>query len=226
MLLMISAITDELHLAAIRERLAMLDWRDGRSSAGPVAREVKHNLQAVMDSTAGRALAEQLHCAIVDNPVVRAAAQPRRLAPLIISKTGEGGHYGPHIDNALMAGRQHDRIRADLAFTLFLAAPDDYDGGELVIHNAGQTQEIKGEVGKMVLYPASSIHEVRPVTKGERIVCVGWIESLIADPANREILFDLENLRAALRTSLPVQSEASLTLDKTIANLMRLWARP
>jgi PKHD-type hydroxylase len=226
MLLMISAITDELHLAAIGDRLALLEWRDGRSTAGPVAREVKHNLQAVMDSTAGRALAEQLHAVVIDNPVVRAAAQPRRLSPLIISKMGKGGHYGPHIDNALMAGRQHNRIRADLAFTLFLTAPDDYDGGELVVHSAGQTQEIKGEAGQMVLYPASSIHEVRPVTRGERIVCVGWIESLIAEPANREILFDLENLRSSLRSSLPAQSGASLTLDKTIANLMRLWARP
>jgi PKHD-type hydroxylase len=226
MLLMISAITDPSHLAAISDRLTMLDWRDGRSSAGPVAREVKHNFQAVIESTAGRALADQLQRGIADNPVVRAAALPRKFSSLIISKMADGGHYGPHVDNPLMAGRQHDRVRADLAFTLFLTPPTDYDGGELMIHSAGQAQEIKCDAGQMVLYPASSIHEVRPVTKGERIVCVGWIESLVADAAAREILFDLENLRTSLRAHLPAQSSESLTLDKTIANLLRLWARP
>jgi PKHD-type hydroxylase len=87
------------------------------------------------------------------------------------------------------------------------------------------TQELKGEAGQLVLYPSGSIHEVRPVTRGERIVCIGWIESLVADAARREMLFDLENLRAALRQQLPAQSAELLTLEKTIANLLRMWAR-
>ncbi len=122
-------------------------------------------------------------------------------------------------------GKGGARLRTDLSFTLFLTPPGEYDGGELVIHAAGMTQELKGEAGYLVLYPSSSIHEVKPVTRGERIVCVGWIECLIADGAQREMLFDLENLRTALRRQLPAQSAELLTLDKTIANLLRMWAR-
>lgn len=224
MILVINALDDAEHLAAVRERIAMLEWRDGRETAGPVAREVKRNLQAAMDSTAGRRLQDELSALIGDNRVLKAAAVPRRFSPLLISKTGVGGQYGAHVDNALM-GKGAARLRTDLSFTLFLTPPQDYDGGELVIHAAGMTQSLKGEAGHLVLYPSSSIHEVRPVTRGERIVCVGWIESLIADQARREMLFDLENLRTSLRRTLPAQSAELLTLDKTIANLLRMWVQ-
>jgi PKHD-type hydroxylase len=224
MVLLINLIDDPAHLAAIGERVALLEWRDGRETAGSVARAVKRNLQAAMNSVAGRRLQEELAALVGDHPVLKAAAQPRRFSPLIISKTGVGGQYGAHVDNALM-GKGAQRLRTDLSFTLFLTPPDAYDGGELVVHAAGMTQELKGEAGQMVLYPSGSIHEVRPVTRGERIVCVGWIESLVADAARREMLFDLENLRAALRQQLPAQSAELLTLDKTIANLLRMWAR-
>lgn len=224
MVLLINLLDDPAHLAALGERIGLLEWRDGRETAGSVARQVKRNLQAAMDSIAGRRLQEELAALIEDHPVLRAAAQPRRFSPLIISKTGGGGHYGAHVDNALM-GRGAQRLRTDLSFTLFLTPPEEYGGGELVVHAAGMTQELKGEAGQLVLYPSASIHEVRPVTRGTRIVCVGWIESLVADQASREMLFDLENLRTALRTQLPVQSAELLTLDKTIANLLRMWAR-
>ena len=223
MILVINALSDAEHLAALRERIAMLEWRDGRETAGAVAREVKRNLQAAMETAAGRRMQDELLPIIADNAVVKAAAQPRRFSPLMISKTGVGGQYGAHVDNALM-GKGARRLRTDLSFTLFLTPPDEYDGGELVIHAAGMTQELKGDAGYLVLYPSASIHEVKPVTRGERIVCIGWIESLLADQAQREMLFDLENLRTALRKALPSQSAELLTLDKTIANLLRMWA--
>ncbi|MDP4605881.1 MAG: Fe2+-dependent dioxygenase [Erythrobacter sp.] len=222
MILVINALSDADHLAALRERIALLEWRDGRATAGPIAREVKRNLQAALETSAGRRVHDELLPIIADNTVVKAAAQPRRFSPLIVSKTGVGGHYGAHVDNALM-GKGPARLRTDLSFTLFLTPPGDYDGGELVIHAAGMTQELKGEAGYLVLYPSASIHEVKPVTRGERIVCVGWIESLLSDQAQREMLFDLENLRTALRQKLPSQSAELLTLDKTIANLLRMW---
>jgi PKHD-type hydroxylase len=225
MILVINALPDQAGLAAIRERIALLDWRDGRETAGAVAREVKRNEQAAMDSTAGRALQEELTRLVAENTVVQAAACPRRFSPVLISRTGVDGHYGAHVDNALM-GKGAGRLRTDLSFTLFLSPPGDYDGGELVIHTAGMTQAVKGEAGYLVLYPSGSIHEVTPVTRGERIVCVGWIESLVADAAQRELLFDMENLRTALRAKLPSQSAELLTLDKTIANLLRMWAHP
>jgi PKHD-type hydroxylase len=228
MILLINAIDDPQHLAALGERIALLDWRDGRETAGATAREVKRNEQAAMNSVAGRALQDELARLIGDHPVVRAAAQPRRFSPLIISRTGVGGHYGAHVDNALMGrGRSGGGawLRTDLSFTLFLTPPGEYDGGELVIHASGIRQEVKGEVGHMVLYPSGSIHEVRPVTRGARIVCIGWIESLLGDQGQREIIFDLENLRTALRREGLGQSAELLTLDKTIANLMRMWSR-
>ena len=224
MILVINALEDADHRAAIAERIAMLEWRDGRETAGSVARQVKRNEQAAMNSPAGRALQDELSHLISDNAVVKAAAQPRRFSPVIISRTGVGGKYGAHVDNALM-GRGAQRLRTDLSFTLFLTPPSEYEGGELVIHAAGMTQEVKGEAGNLALYPSGSIHEVKPVTKGTRIVCIGWIESTVADPAQREMLFDLENLRTALRQQLPAQSAELLTLDKTIANLLRMWAR-
>ncbi|NBB24397.1 Fe2+-dependent dioxygenase [Porphyrobacter sp. SLTP] len=224
MILVINALEDADHRAAIAERIAMLEWRDGRETAGSVARQVKRNEQAAMNSPAGRALQDELSQVVSDNIVVKAAAQPRRFSPVIISRTGVGGKYGAHVDNALM-GRGAQRLRTDLSFTLFLTPPSEYEGGELVIHAAGMTQELKGEAGNLVLYPSGSIHEVKPVTKGTRIVCIGWIESTVADPAQREMLFDLENLRTALRQQLPAQSAELLTLDKTIANLLRMWAR-
>ncbi|MFN9498110.1 MAG: Fe2+-dependent dioxygenase [Erythrobacteraceae bacterium] len=224
MILVINALDDAAHLAALQERIGMLEWRDGRETAGAVAREVKRNLQAAMDSAPGRALQDELSRLIEDNAVIKAAAQPRRFSPLLISKTGVDGRYGAHVDNALM-GKGALRLRTDLSFTLFLTPPGEYEGGELVIHAAGMTQELKGEAGYLVLYPSGSIHEVKPVTRGERIVCVGWIESLVADAGQREMLFDLENLRTALRQKLPAKSAELLTLDKTIANLLRMWAR-
>jgi PKHD-type hydroxylase len=224
MILVINAIPEADHRAAIAERIALLEWRDGRETAGSVARQVKRNEQGAMNSAAGRALQDELSQLVSENTVVKAAAQPRRFSPVIISRTGVGGKYGAHVDNALM-GRGAQRLRTDLSFTLFLTPPGDYDGGELVIHAAGMTQEVKADAGNLVLYPSGSIHEVRPVTRGTRIVCIGWIESLVADQSQREMLFDLENLSTALRQQLPSQSAELLTLDKTIANLLRMWAR-
>ncbi|MEM7780033.1 MAG: Fe2+-dependent dioxygenase [Pseudomonadota bacterium] len=222
MILTISAIDDSATLDALRKQVEALSWRDGGATAGKVARAVKRNEQAVLTSAAGKVVVEQLTPAIQDNPVLKAAARPRRFSKLMISKTRDGGHYGAHVDNAMMGGAGN-RLRTDLSFTLFLNEPGSYEGGELVVHSAGVMSQIKAKAGQLVLYPSSSIHEVRPVTSGERIVCVGWIESLIADPTQRELLFDLENLRASLRAQLEPQSADLLMLDKSISNLLRMW---
>lgn len=224
MILTIRAIGDAERLAQLGKRIAELEWRDGRETAGATAKAVKRNQQAVLTDAAGRALREELFAAVSENPVVKAAARPRRYSRILVSRTQGEGHYGAHVDNAVM-GAGAERMRTDISFTLFLTPPEDYDGGELVIHAAGMTQSLKPQAGELVLYPSSSIHEVRPVTKGARIACVGWIESWIADGAQREMLFDLENLRVSLRERLPRQSAELLTLDKTIANLMRMWGR-
>ncbi len=222
MILSIAAIQDAQMIADLRAGLGELTWRDGRETAGTAAREVKVNEQAVMSDAAGRKMRDALVPIIAENAVVKAAARPRRISAPMISRTADGGHYGTHVDNALM-GTGEGRIRTDISFTLFLNDPDEYEGGELVVHAAGMTQRIKGKAGELVLYPSTSIHEVRPVTSGQRIVCIGWIESLIRDPAQREMLFDLENLRVTLRQNLTSGASELLTLDKSIANLLRMW---
>ena len=224
MIVKIAAFTEDERITSLKQMLEDLTWRDGRETAGAVAKQVKRNLQAVANDAPGKAIREQLQPIIADNRVVRAAARPRRISPLLISKTADGGHYGPHVDNAIM-GKGTGRIRTDISFTLFLSNSADYEGGELVIHTAGLTQVVKGDWGQLVLYPSTSIHEVKPVTKGERIVCVGWIESLIADPSQRELLFDLENLRTSLRQKLEPQTPELLTLDKSMSNLVRMWTQ-
>jgi len=225
MLLSISAISDDADFTDIETLIDDLDWRDGRETAGAVAREVKDNLQAKMDLPSGRKLRDRLWPFIKDNPIIKAFARPRRYSNLLVSQTADGGHYGAHVDNALM-GTGASRMRTDLSFTLFLTSAADYEGGELVIHSASGSQSIKGELGQLVLYPSSSIHEVRPVTNGKRVVCVGWIESLIADPIQRELLFDLENLRVSLRREFAPDAVERITLDKSIANLLRMWSHP
>ena len=223
MILSIAAIQDAQIIASLREGIGALTWRDGRETAGTTASAVKVNEQAVMNDAAGRKMREALVPLIAENLVVKAAARPRRISAPMISRTANEGHYGAHVDNALM-GTGEARLRTDISFTLFLTEPAEYEGGELVVHAAGMTQTIKGKSGELVLYPSTSIHEVRPVTSGTRIVCVGWIESLIRDPAQREMLFDLENLRATLRQTLASSSAELLTLDRTISNLLRMWA--
>ncbi|MEM6858585.1 MAG: Fe2+-dependent dioxygenase [Pseudomonadota bacterium] len=223
MIIKIAAFTDEAQITKFQGMIDALEWRDGRETAGAVAKKVKRNLQAITKGEPARTIRAELQPLIAENRVVKAAARPRRISPLLISKTRDGGYYGAHVDNALM-GKTPGRMRTDLSFTLFLSNSADYEGGELIVHNSGVTQQVTGEWGQLVLYPSTSIHEVKPVTSGERIVCVGWIESLIADPTQRELLFDMENLRTSLRQKLDHQSNELLTLDKSMANLVRMWS--
>lgn len=226
MILSISLLPDAASLTQITKQLDGLKWVDGRTTAGKTAREVKRNEQANLKTQKGEVLRKELREAIAGNPVVKAAGRPRAFSRLMVSKTADGGHYGAHIDNAMMAAADGGMMRTDLSFTLFLSDPASYEGGELVVHHSGMTQSIKGEAGEMVLYPSSSIHEVTPVTSGERVVCVGWMESQIAEHDKRELLFDLENLRVTLRGSHSRHSPELMTLNKSIANLLRLWATP
>lgn len=218
--LIVETVLDPDHLALVRGFLSGLDWQDGAQTAGRVAREVKRNEQADLSSSIGQKLSETLTRAVLDHPIVQAAAQPKQLVKLLVSKTTEGGGYGWHVDNAFM-GTDGDQVRTDLSFTLFLSDPSAYEGGELEIEHAGQTQAIKAGAGTLVLYSSSSLHQVAPVTSGERLVCAGWIESLVPRADDREILFDLINLKAELERSHDLQSTEMLILGKAIANLRR-----
>lgn len=222
MILPITSLTDPKTTAQLNMLADELSWGDGRATAGATAKAVKQNEQARFDSPSGHAFLKLALTALSQHPVLQAAARPRRMSNLILSRTENGGHYGPHVDNAVMK-KNGESIRTDLSFTLFLTDPQDYEGGELVIQSAGVLQSIKLGAGDLILYPSTSIHEVKPVTRGTRRVCVGWIESQIADGAQREMLFGLQNLRVSLKArSAP--ADERLILDQTIANLLRMWA--
>lgn len=190
---------------------------DGRSTAGWHARPHKHNLLARSAGPASK-LMEQLIRTISGHELVEAAARPKCVIRLQMSRYDAGMRYGSHIDDALMDGQ-----RADVSFTVFLDAPESYDGGELVIDEPSAERPFKQAAGSMLVYPSNTLHRVMPVTRGRRLVLVGWIRSLIRDPAQRELLFDLERSIAQLR-SVPAQAQALALLLKTRSNLLRMWA--
>jgi PKHD-type hydroxylase len=216
MIFCISAVADAGLLETLAARLEGGAFRDGRRSAGWHAKRVKANRQ--LADPAAVALCRE---AIERSELVRAAALPRRmLAPLIV-RYEPGMSYGTHVDDALM-GRE-ELLRTDLALTLFLSAPESYDGGELVIDGAGGEQAIKLPAGSAVLYPATSLHRVAPVTRGRRDAAVTWIQSLVRDAAQRELLFDLDQARRAV-FERDGKSRAFDLLAKSYANLLRMWA--
>ena len=221
MRLIVGGLLDAQDLATVRAQIDGLSWRPGAETAGSAARAVKKNEQADLSTRAGQGLEAFLRERILRHPVLATAARPRRLSRLLISRTGPGGGYGDHVDNALM-GPEGGRLRTDLSFTLFLSDPDTYEGGGLTIEDALEDRTVRPPAGDLILYPSGAPHRVETVTTGLRLACVGWIESHLRDAAAREILWDLERVRAAW----PEGSDptARLTLDKSIGALLRRWA--
>lgn len=211
-------------LARVRAELDAFAWVPGKRTAGPAARGVKENLQAPGDDPRTQALERFVVEAVQRHPLFEIAARPSRLSRLLFSRYEPGMRYGAHTDDALM-GKGEARLRTDLAFTIFLSDSASYAGGELVVESALGEQDIRLEAGDAILYAAGSIHHVAPVTQGARIAAVGWIQSLVADAARREILFDLSVLRTRLAQT-GAGGEELLRLDKSIANLLRMWASP
>ena len=219
MFLIIGNILSDTDLARIHERLGSLDWQDGAKTAGGRARKVKKNEQANLRSKEGRGLHDFITEAVERSAVLRAAARPRKFSRLLISRSRDSGGYGNHVDNALMGD-----LRTDLSFTLFLSDPATYEGGELVIDLPSGEQSAKPAAGDLVLYPSGAIHRVEPVTKGERLAAVGWIQSRVRSANQREVLFDLDNTRASLARKLSDEAPELLALDKVVSNLLRQWA--
>lgn len=215
-------------LGAVRQAMAEGEYADGRTTAGSRARRVKHNEQLRKrgkdgkDGKDGKNLNELVLDALWRHSVLRMAAVPKRIQPPLFSRYSEGMRYGQHVDDALMK-RAGASVRTDLALTLFLSDPASYDGGQLLVRSPYGQVEVKLPMGHAVLYPASTLHEVRPVTRGERWAAVTWLESHVRDPARREILFDLDAIKIALSHHRPEAAETELA-HKTYSNLLRIWA--
>lgn len=207
-------------LALARETLAQISFGDGRATAGATARQVKANLQAPGTDPRVQGLERFVLEALMRHPVFEAAARPTRFTRVLFSRYEPGMTYGAHTDDALM-GPSGDRVRTDLAFTVFLAEPDAYGGGALRIETPGGDTAVKLAAGDAIVYPAGTIHEVEPVTSGARWAAVGWVQSLVRDNARREILFDLTRARTGMAAG-----PETLLIDKSISNLLRLWSEP
>ncbi|MGE3142165.1 MAG: Fe2+-dependent dioxygenase [Hyphomonadaceae bacterium] len=216
MMIVLAGVLEAEDLLRVRAELEGAVWRDGRATAGPAARAVKQNLQA-----AGLgALGAFVLAALKRHPLFEIAARPKKISPVLFSRYEPGMEYGPHTDDALM-GAEEDRLRTDLAFTVFLSDPDSYAGGALTIESAAGEQALRLSAGDAVLYSANTIHHVAPVKAGARLAAVGWAQSFVRDAGQREMLFDLSMLRAELGDS---PRATRLKLDKTISNLLRMWA--
>ena len=203
-------------IASITARLAGAAYLDGRPTAGWHARQVKSNQQLPADDPVSRAVRTEVEAALRRHPIFSAAVQPSFIQ-LLLNRYGAGQAYGTHVDDAYMNGR-----RTDVAVTLFLSEPESYDGGDLVIELPAGEQRIKLPAGAAIVYPATTLHRVEPVTRGERLACVGWIESRVRDVSAREILFDLERARRALFQQHGKTPEFDL-IAKACANLLRRW---
>jgi PKHD-type hydroxylase len=200
----------------IRETLAHASFEDGRETAGLAARLVKNNRQATNDrkiETVRRLIEER----ILGNDLFAMAVRPKALTSVMFSRYESGMHYGSHIDDAVMRG-----IRTDVSFTLFLSDPDSYDGGELVIETTSGEDAVKLAAGSLVAYPSTTLHQVSPVTRGERLAAVGWARSFVRDGAQREMLFDLDTARRQMFAKEGKTAEYDL-VSKSLANLLRMW---
>lgn len=211
---------DELQLA--RSWLADASFVDGRLSAGATARRVKSNQEVEPGAPDLERLNRLVMGNLVRHPLYRAGAMPLHVATPFYARYRPGMAYGDHLDDPIM-GTEGVLYRSDIAITVFLNAPEEYDGGELIIRTPGGDQVVKSPAGDAVLYPASSIHQVSPVTRGERLVAVTWVQSLVRDPARRELLFGLNAAREMLLHSAAGAAE-TVQVNAAYLNLIRMWS--
>lgn len=203
----------------LQDGLAAAPFVDGRTTAGVTARAVKANTQADRDDPAVQSLAGRVRAALEREPLIRHYARPVRWSRTIFSRYRPGDAYGLHLDDAIMGAEDGGRLRTDLSFTLFLSSPEDYEGGALEVHGLDGEREVRLPAGSLALYPTGALHRVTPVTGGERLACVGWIQSAVRGADQRELLFDLARARAALP-----DGEPRLLIDKSLGGLLRMWA--
>jgi PKHD-type hydroxylase len=216
MIVSIGGVLSAADIADAQTGLGKATFVDGRATAGWAAKLVKANLQASTGPEVER-IAGLIEARLREHAVFALAARPKTVLGPLFSRYQPGHAYGTHADDALMGG-----VRCDLAFTLFLSAPNDCDGGELIIETASGEESFKLPAGDLVLYPATTLHRVAPVTHGARLAAVGWVRSFIRDGARRELLFDLETARRRLFDREGKSAEGDL-LAKCAANLLRLW---
>lgn len=227
MLVCVPGVLSKDDVADVRRIMDASPWEDGRSTAGAQSALVKRNEQLPPDGEIARKLGNRIVSALTANPRFLAAAIPLHIFPPLFNRyaASDGHHFGVHVDNAVRGDRLTGlRIRTDLSVTLFLSEPEDYDGGELVIEDTYGSHEIKLPAGDLVLYPASSLHLVTPVTRGVRIASFFWLQSMIRDAHARSLIYDLDSAIQALVERLGRDDPETVKLTGIYHNLIRKWA--
>jgi PKHD-type hydroxylase len=228
MLITVPNVLTAEQVAQARKVLDEAEWVDGRVTAGHQSAKAKDNLQLPEGSPAARQLGDLILKALGQNPLFLAAALPLQVFPPLFNRYSGGQSFGTHVDNAIrqVPGTAH-RIRTDLSATLFFAGPEEYDGGELCVEDTYGVQRVKLAPGHMILYPATSLHHVTPVTRGARICSFFWLQSMIRDDGQRSLLFDLDLAIQRLNRELPDQpaaKQSAVQLTGVYHNLLRQWA--
>jgi PKHD-type hydroxylase len=223
-LLQIPDVLTREQVARTRQLLASAAWVDGRVTAGPQSARVKDNSQLAESDPVARELGAMVLSALGRNPLFLSAALPLKVFPPLFNRYTGGQSFGNHVDNAVRQVNETGvRLRTDLSATLFLSEPEDYDGGELLIEDTYGVHSVKLQAGHLVLYPSSSLHNVQPVTRGARIASFFWVQSMIREDAERELLFDLDTAIQRLTLDMPDHPSA-VQLTSVYHNLLRRWA--
>ena len=224
MLLQIPDVLTPTQVTEFRQALEQAEWVDGRVTAGHQSALAKDNAQLLEDHPTARKLGELVLAALERQPLFMAAALPLKVFPPLFNRYQGGQSFGTHVDNAIrqVTGTPH-RVRTDLSATLFLSSPEEYDGGELLIEEASGMHSIKLPAGQMILYPATSLHHVRPVTRGARIASFFWVQSMVRDEGERALLFDLDMAIQRISTASP-DHPSVIQLTGVYHNLLRRWA--
>jgi PKHD-type hydroxylase len=227
MLVCVPGVLSKDDVADFRRIMDESPWEDGRSTAGAQSALVKRNEQLPPDGEVARKLGNRIISALTANPRFLAAAIPLHIFPPLFNRytASDGHHFGVHVDNAVRGDRLTGlRIRTDLSVTLFLSEPEEYDDGELVIEDTYGSHEIKLPAGDLVLYPASSLHLVTPVTRGARVASFFWLQSMIRDDQARSLIYDLDTAIQALVERLGRDDPETVKLTGIYHNLIRKWA--
>lgn len=223
MLLSVPAVLTPEEVAGARMLLDAADWVDGRVTAGHQSARAKDNQQVPEDHPAARRVGETILTALQRNLLFLSAALPLRVFPPLFNRYSGGQSFGTHVDNAIrQIPGTPNRIRTDLSATLFLTAPEEYEGGELVVEDTFGVKQVKLPAGQMILYPATSLHHVKPVTRGARVSSFFWIQSMVRDDGDRTLLFDVDTAIQRIHRDHP-EHPSAVQLTGVYNNLLRKW---
>lgn len=224
MLIQVPHVLNEEQVAHCRLLLEAAEWVDGRVTAGYQSARAKNNVQLAEGHPAAQKVGAVILAALEQNPLFLSAALPLKVFPPLFNRYSGGQSFGTHVDNAIRQSRETGmRMRTDLSATLFFTGPDEYEGGELVVEDSYGVQTVKLPAGDMVLYPATSLHHVRPVTSGARLCSFFWIQSMVRDDGERTLLFDLDIAIQRVSEESP-DHPAAVPLTGVYHNLLRRWA--